>query len=115
MHLLFIQSKDIVQFGVSQKSPFMTKLLCSFGKLHNTKFLCSLVAANSSEDHIFCLHSYARLAIQMENNTNAQANVQIGVPFGKRGIRHALNRSLNEAEVIWLSSDKNFIAKGQFM
>ena len=51
----------------------------------------------------------------MENYTNAQANVQIGVPFGKRGIRHALNRSLNEAEVIWLSSDKNFIAKGQFM
>ena len=51
----------------------------------------------------------------MENYTNAQANVQIGVSFGKRGIRHALNRSLNEAEVIWLSSDKNFIAKGQFM
>ena len=51
----------------------------------------------------------------MQNHTNAQANVEIGVSFGKRGIRHALNRSLNEAEVIWLSSDKNFIAKGQFM
>ena len=51
----------------------------------------------------------------MENYTNAQANVQIGVHFGKRGIRRALNQSLNEAEVIWVSSDKNFIAKGQFM
>lgn len=51
----------------------------------------------------------------MENYTNAQANVQIGVDFGKRGIRRALNQSLNEAQVIWVSSDKDFIAKGQFM
>ena len=64
---------------------------------------------------IFCLCSYARLAIQMGNQTNAQANVQIDVPFGKRGIRRELNRSLEKAEVRWLSNDRDFIAKGQFL
>ena len=41
--------------------------------------------------------------------------MQIGVNFGKRGIRHALNLSLEKAKVMWLSTNKDFIAKGQFM
>ena len=55
---------------------------------------------------------YARLAVQMENETNAQANVQIDVKFGRKGIRNALQRSLDNAEVIYLSNNKAFIEKG---
>ena len=59
------------------------------------------------------LYRFARLAIQIGNETNAQANVQIGVKFGKKGIRHTLVESLNKASVQWLSSNKSFIAKGE--
>ena len=57
-------------------------------------------------------YRYARLAVQMENQTNAQANVQIDVEFGRKGIRDALQRSLDNAEVIYLSNNKAFIEKG---
>ena len=60
----------------------------------------------------FVLARYARLAVQTENETNAQANVQIDVNFGKRGIRNALNQSLDGAKVIFLSNNKAFIEKG---
>ena len=55
---------------------------------------------------------YARLAVQTGNETNAQANVQIDVNFGRRGIRNALQRSLDSAEVIFLSDNKAFVEKG---
>ena len=58
---------------------------------------------------------YARLAVQTENETNAQANVQIDVKFGKKGIRNALQRSLDNGEVIFLSNNKAFIEKGVCM
>ena len=61
------------------------------------------------------IYRYARLAIQIGNETNAQANVEIGVSFGKRGIQSALHQSLDTAEVIWLSSNKEFIDKGVYM
>ena len=51
----------------------------------------------------------------MENQTNAQANVQIDVKFGRKGIRNALQRSLDNAEVIYLSNNKAFIEKGVCM
>ena len=47
----------------------------------------------------------ARLAVQIGNETNAQANVQIDVKFGKRGIRNALLKSLDNAEVTGLNND----------
>ena len=50
--------------------------------------------------------------MQIGNETNAQANVEIGVPFGKKGIRKAMNESLNTAKVVWLSNTKEFIDKG---
>ena len=55
---------------------------------------------------------YARLAVQIGNETNAQANVQIDVTFGRKGIRNALQQSLDNAKVIFLSNNKVFIEKG---
>ena len=51
----------------------------------------------------------------MENQTNAQANVQIDVQFGRRGIRGALNKSLDTAEVVWMSDNKEVIEKGVYL
>ena len=50
--------------------------------------------------------------MQIGNETNAQANVQIDVKFGQRGIRNALQKGLDSGEVIWLSSNKEIIEKG---
>ena len=55
---------------------------------------------------------YARLAVQVENQTNAQAIVRLDVMFGRKGIRNALQQSLDNAEVIYLSNNKAFIEKG---
>jgi hypothetical protein len=65
--------------------------------------------------HCIIIARYARLAVQMKNATNAQANVQIDVKFGQRGIRNALKRSLDSAEVIYLSNNKAFIEEGVCM
>lgn len=53
---------------------------------------------------------YARLAVQIGNETHAQANVEINVNFGQRKIRNALVQSLNTAEVQWLHRP----AKGKY-
>ena len=45
---------------------------------------------------------YARLAVQIGNKTHAQANVAIGVKFGRRTIRDALVNSLDTAKIEWL-------------
>ena len=50
--------------------------------------------------------------MQTKNETNAQANVQIDVKFGQRGIRNAMQRSLDTAEVVLLSNNKEVIEKG---
>ena len=41
----------------------------------------------------------------MENQTNAQVNVQIDIEFGREEIRNKLKLSLDNAEVTSLSSD----------
>ena len=40
--------------------------------------------------------------MQIGNKTHAQANVAIGVNFGRRTIRDALVKSLNTAKIEWL-------------
>ena len=52
-----------------------------------------------------CRCKCARLAVQIGNETNAQANVQIDVEFGKKKIRNALQQSLDDGEVTYLSED----------
>ena len=51
----------------------------------------------------------------MGDETHAQANVQINVEFGRRGIQNALLRSLDNAKVIYLSNNKEFIEQGMCM
>ena len=54
------------------------------------------------EDFCSNVYRFARLAIQTGGDTNAQANVQIGVTFGKRKIRNALVQSMMSAQVVWM-------------
>ena len=76
--------------------------------LHSNTCLCKHVTML----HFTFIHRFARLAVQLQNYTTSQANVQLGINFGKRAIRRAMVTSIQQTKIIWLSSNTDFIAKG---
>ena len=71
--------------------------------MHPSQIMENFDLSSVRKEH-FCaiVYRYARLAVQSGDDTNAQANVEIGVTFGKRKIRNALVQSMMSAQVVWL-------------